>query len=200
MRTYIHTHPHKHSHGFISSITALFLNVPSRLYFPLQDIRSTRRNGAGLTSSFQFTQGSYSLGKSKGVLTMSEKLDYMDGSDRYGERDDGGGGGDGRVGKVGGSVHRTIALRTTSAGGRVESIVTGESNVNVSSSGVGAATSNLKDRKSRNDQYEALREVQMQVKQMAQSEEQLRGLCAELKIDADHLLRGINANLSLCIS
>ena len=132
---------------------------------------------------------------------MSEKMEYVDGSDR--ERDEGMGGGgvgDGRVGKLGGSVHRTIALRTTSAGGRVESIITGESNVNMNSNGVGTAKSTLRDRKSRNDQYEALREVQMQVKQMAQSEEQLRELCSELKIDADHLLRGIDANLSLCIS
>ena len=87
-----------------------------------------------------------------------------------------------------GPVHRTIALRTTSAGGRVESILTGEG---------GGLSATMKAKKLKNDQYEALREIEMQNKQLKHAEEQLRSLCKDLKIDAEHLLRGINTNLSV---
>lgn len=87
-----------------------------------------------------------------------------------------------------GPVHRTIALRTTSAGGRVESILTGDG---------GGLSATMKAKKLKNDQYEALREIEMQNKQLKQAEEQLRTLCRDLKIDAEHLLNGINSNLSV---
>jgi hypothetical protein len=55
----------------------------------------------------------------------------------------------------------------------------------------------MKAKKLKNDQYEALREIEMQNKQLKQAEEQLRSLCRDLKIDAEHLLNGINTNLSV---
>ena len=91
-------------------------------------------------------------------------------------------------GKSARSVHRTIALRTTSASGRVESTFT-----------VGEGTGTLgilRQKKLKNDQYEAMREIQMQNRQMQQAEEQLRILCDTLSINADDLVEGINANLS----
>ena len=91
-------------------------------------------------------------------------------------------------GKSARTVHRTIALRTTSASGRVESTFT-----------VGEGTGTLgilRQKKLKNDQYEAMREIQMQNRQMQQAEEQLRILCDTLGINADDLVEGIDANLS----
>ena len=74
---------------------------------------------------------------------------------------------------------RTIALRTTSAGGRADA-------------GPGGIE---KAKKQRSDQWEALREVQMQSQQMRQLEDVLVNLCVNLGIDAGQLLDGIDASL-----
>ena len=85
--------------------------------------------------------------------------------------------------------HRTIALRTTSASGRVESMLT---------AGDATGTSGiLREKKLKNDMYEAMREIQMQNKQMQQVEVELRNLCQSLGIDPEHLLAGINSNLGI---
>ena len=88
----------------------------------------------------------------------------------------------------GSTVHRTIALRTTSACGRVESTYT-----------VGEGTGTvgiLRQKKLKNDRYEAMKEIEMQNMQMIQAEEQLRILCDSLGISADDLIDSISANLS----
>ena len=75
---------------------------------------------------------------------------------------------------------RTIALRTTSAGGRVEQ-----------------SNNKEKAKKQRTDQWEALREVQMQTEQMRNLEDVLVTLCQVLGIDAGLLLDGIDASLAM---
>ena len=141
-------------------------------------------------------------------MGMGMDIEDMDGTERERGGERGGGGGErGSGGGERGSASmnvkaminrppsesvqhtRTIALRTTSASGRVERTYT---------VGDGTGTSGiLREKKLKNDQYEAMRELQMQSKQMIQTEQQLRLLCSSLGVDADHLIAGIDNNLGM---
>jgi hypothetical protein len=72
-------------------------------------------------------------------------------------------------------VQRSAALRTTSASGRVQG---------------GAAA-----KASKHDQWEAWREVQMQMEQMRQLEDQLHSVCRSMGVDPVQILINIDVNL-----
>lgn len=124
--------------------------------------------------------------------SMSERRESETGRDRRGEEE-----GTSTRGKMtemglkpsGSSFHRTIALRMTTGNGGVERVMTAGDDA--------TPKALVRERKIKNDQYEATREIQMQNKQMQQTELQLHSLCTSLGIDPNQLMIEINSNLSV---
>jgi hypothetical protein len=94
------------------------------------------------------------------------------------------------IGSKGPPQHRTIALRTTSASGRVESILTAGLVSNKNSN-----QNQIREKKLKNDQFEAMREIQMQNKQLQSTEQQICNLCNILGIDSMEFLDDIYSKL-----
>jgi hypothetical protein len=90
---------------------------------------------------------------------------------------------------LGSSYHRTMALRMTAGNGGVERVMTAGDD--------STPKALVRERKIKNDQYEATREIQMQNKQMQQTELQLRSLCTYMGIDSNQLMDEINSSLSV---
>jgi hypothetical protein len=96
--------------------------------------------------------------------------------------------GSARVRSRGGTIGRTAALKTTNADGKVVRTSSGHG----SHGGPGAGQTGMV---SKQDQWEAWREIQMQYDQMKGLEDQLMAVCYSLNIDPIPVIVGIDSTL-----